>query len=63
MATTATISISSPDLMPGSSLSVAANTTLTKAGVTADLTQMETGSTMNTFVLLIQEMIGWKILG
>ena len=43
MATTATISISSPDLMPGSSLSVAANTTLTKAGVTADLTQMETG--------------------
>jgi hypothetical protein len=43
MATTATISISSPDLMPGSSLSIAANTTLTKAGVTADLTQMETG--------------------
>ena len=43
MATTATINISSPDLMPGSSLSVAANTTLTKAGVTADLTQMETG--------------------
>ena len=43
MATTATINISSPDLMPGSSLSIAANTTLTKAGVTADLTQMETG--------------------
>ena len=43
MATTATINISSPDLMPGSSLSVSANTTLTKAGVTADLTQMETG--------------------
>ena len=43
MATTATISISSPDLMPGSPLSISANTTLTKAGVTADLDQKESG--------------------
>jgi hypothetical protein len=41
--TTATISISSPDLIPGSPLSISANTTLTKAGVTAGLTQMESG--------------------
>jgi len=41
--TTATVSISSSDLMPGSPLSITANTVLTKAGVTAGLTQMETG--------------------
>ena len=39
MATTATINITSPDLLPGSTLSVSANTNLTKAGVTADLDQ------------------------
>ena len=43
MATTATINITSSDLMPGSSLNVSANTTLTKAGVTADLDQKESG--------------------
>ena len=43
MATTATINISSPDLMPGSSLSISANTTLTKAGVTTDLDQKQSG--------------------
>ena len=43
MATTATISISSPDLLPGGSLSINASATLTKAGVTADLDQKESG--------------------
>mgnify|MGYP003115170874 FL=1 len=43
MATTATINITSSDLMPGSSLNVSANTTLTKAGVTADLDQKQSG--------------------
>ena len=41
--TTARVSISSPDLMPGSSLNITANTALTKAGVITGLTQMETG--------------------
>ena len=43
MATTATINITSPDLLPGSTLSVSANTNLTKAGVTADLDQKKSG--------------------
>lgn len=43
MATTATINITSPDLLPGSTLSVSANTNLTKAGVTADLDQKLSG--------------------
>ena len=43
MATTATIRISSPDLLPGGSLSINASATLTKAGVTADLDQKESG--------------------
>ena len=43
MATTATISISSPDLLPGGPLNISANTTLTKAGVTAELDQKESG--------------------
>ena len=43
MATTATINISSPDLLPGGSLSISANTNLTKAGVTADLDQKLSG--------------------
>ena len=41
MATTAQITITSADLMPGSALNITANTTLTKAGVTADLDQKE----------------------
>ena len=41
--TTATVSISSADLMPGSPLNITANTNLTKAGLTTGLTQMETG--------------------
>ena len=41
--TTAALSISSTDLMPGSALNIAANTTLTKAGITTGLTQMESG--------------------
>ena len=43
MATTAQISITSADLMPGSSLNITASSTLTKAGVTADLDQKESG--------------------
>ena len=43
MATTATINITSPDLMDGSALSISANTNLTKAGVTTDLDQKESG--------------------
>jgi len=43
MATTATINITSPDLLPGSTLSISANTNLTKAGVTADLDQKLSG--------------------
>tara|TARA_R100000234_G_scaffold65889_1_gene40222 strand:+ start:589 stop:1029 length:441 start_codon:yes stop_codon:yes gene_type:complete len=43
MATTATINITSPDLIPGSSLNVSANTTLTKAGVSANLDQKLSG--------------------
>ena len=43
MATTARISITSADLMPGSSLNITASSTLTKAGVTADLDQKESG--------------------
>ena len=43
MATTAQITITSPDLMPGSALNITASTTLTKAGVTADLDQKESG--------------------
>ena len=42
--TTATVSISSPDLMPGSSLSISPpGVQLTKAGITTGLTQMQTG--------------------
>ena len=43
MATTATINITSPDLMDGSALSISANTNLTKAGVTTDLDQKVSG--------------------
>ena len=43
MATTAQISITSADLMPGSALNITASTTQTKAGVTADLDQKESG--------------------
>tara|TARA_R100001440_G_scaffold52117_2_gene72012 strand:+ start:738 stop:1175 length:438 start_codon:yes stop_codon:yes gene_type:complete len=43
MATTAQIEIASLDLLPGGSLNISANTTLTKAGVTADLDQKESG--------------------
>ena len=43
MATTAQIGIASLDLLPGGSLNISANTTLTKAGVTADLDQKESG--------------------
>ena len=43
MATTAQITITSADLMPGSALNITANTTLTKAGVTADLDQKLSG--------------------
>ena len=41
--TTATISISSSDLMPGSNLSINASSTLMQAGLTTGLTQMESG--------------------
>ena len=41
--TTATVSITSSDLTPGSPLSVSASTTLMQAGLTTGLTQMETG--------------------
>ena len=41
--TTATISISSSDLTPGSPLSVNANSTLMKAGLTTGLNQMNSG--------------------
>ena len=44
MATTAQITITSPDLMPGSALNIAPPAvTLTKAGVAADLDQKESG--------------------
>tara|TARA_R100001086_G_C11835355_1_gene257671 strand:- start:1404 stop:1844 length:441 start_codon:yes stop_codon:yes gene_type:complete len=44
MATTARITITSPDLMPGSALNIAPDAaTLTKAGVTADLDQKLSG--------------------
>ena len=44
MATTAQITITSPDLMPGSDLNIAPPAvTLTKAGVAADLDQKESG--------------------
>ena len=43
MATTATLQITSPDLMDGGPLSISANTNLTKAGVTTDLDQKESG--------------------
>ena len=41
--TTATVSISSSDLQPGSNLSINASSTLMKAGLTTGLTQMESG--------------------
>jgi len=41
--TTATVSISSNDLMPGSSLSINGSSTLMKAGLTTGLTQLRTG--------------------
>ena len=44
MATTAQITITSPDLMPGSALNIAPPAvTLTKAGVAADLDQKQSG--------------------
>ena len=42
--TTATLSITSPDLIPGSPLSISASTTLMKAGLTTGLHMMESGS-------------------
>ena len=41
--TTATVTISSSDLTPGGSLSISGTATLTKAGVTTGLNQMESG--------------------
>ena len=41
--TTASVSISSSDLMPGSTLSINASSTLMAAGLTTGLTQMESG--------------------
>jgi hypothetical protein len=41
--TTATVSISSSDLQPGSNLSINASSTLMKAGTTTGLTMMEMG--------------------
>ena len=41
--TTATVSISSGDLIPGSNLSINASSTLMKAGLTTGLTQVESG--------------------
>ena len=41
--TTATISISSGDLMPGSNLSINGSSTLMKGGLTTGLTQLRTG--------------------
>ena len=41
--TTATVSISSTDLIPGSNLSINASSTLMKAGLTTGLTQLRTG--------------------
>ena len=41
--TTATVSITSSDLTPGSDLSINASSTLMKAGLTTGLTQMESG--------------------
>ena len=41
--TTATVSITSSDLMPGSSLSINGSSTLMKAGLTTGLTQLRTG--------------------
>ena len=43
MATTATINITSADLLPGSSLGISANTNLTKAGITTDIDQKLSG--------------------
>ena len=41
--TTATVSITSSDLIPGSSLSINGSSTLMKAGLTTGLTQLRTG--------------------
>ena len=41
--TTASLSISSSDLMPGSNLSINASSTLMKAGLSTGLTQVESG--------------------
>jgi hypothetical protein len=41
--TTATVSISSTDLMPGSNLSINGSSTLMKGGLTTGLTQLRTG--------------------
>jgi hypothetical protein len=41
--TTASVSISSGDLIPGSNLSINASSTLMKAGLTTGLTQVESG--------------------
>ena len=42
--TTATLSIASPDLLPSSSLSISASSTLMKAGTSIGLHMMESGS-------------------
>ena len=42
--TTATISISSPDLMPGSPLNISASSTLMKTGITTGMELMEMGN-------------------
>ena len=42
--TTATVSISSNDLMPGSSLGISASSTLMKTGLTTGMTQVQTGA-------------------
>ena len=42
--TTAQVSISSTDLMPGSSLNISASSTLMKAGLTTGLTQLQAGA-------------------
>jgi len=41
--TTATVSINSSDLMPGSALSINSSSTLMRAGLTVGLTQLRTG--------------------
>ena len=42
--TTATVSISSADLMPGSTLNISASSTLMKTGITTGMELMEMGN-------------------